>query len=1022
MQAVNENGHGSEVDQLSTRVRGDAPPQLAEEQAWANDRYVPVGRLGEGGMGVVYRAFDTYLNRAVALKVVRRSKECSDRLMAKLHAMSMHEAQSLARIAHPNVVAVYDVGGREDDFFMAMELVEGVSLDVWLAERSAHANWRDIAQLMLAAARGLSAAHRRGLVHRDIKPQNLLIGEDGLLRVVDFGLAVEHDSAVVNTLNAGVSALSRSNQPDATDERNSIDVCGTPIYMSPEQHLGAPVDQRADQFCLCATFYEAFTGVQPFVGDSVDDLADAKRDGVISRGPATGTPMPGMLGMAGRSSMPNWLRRILVRGMAWHPEDRHADLDVLIATIERGLSRGRRTLAVMAGVCIVAALVVPTYAAVSRDDCRHGDDQMAQIWSPARHRAISAALVASVDDMDAHTVGRVLSRMDDFAETWRAGYRSTCERGLDEVISARESDTRTECLSEGRSRFDALATLLTQANANIATNALKAVGDLPDPEDCNERSAAELSTGMFPDASTAAAISALQGAVARVRALDNTGEYEKALEEIVALTKAATKIDHPPFTAELWLLRGTIERSAERADAASKSFFHAVQAALRGRRWDVAAEAATARVYVVGYLQARLVGIDELIRDARSYVRRAGSPPRLRGLQLASEAAVRAVQGRNAETYELMREAHAIAEAGDPFDPGNIMMVQDLGAITMSRNELDEAERLFNIAVERQEQAFGRGHPNTARTLANLGTLYLRRGRPHVALDYYRRGQQMIEAYLGAGSPRANLTYQGQVWALNALGRYAEALELLQARELVAVGHPDSVLGTADIPLSMVLLYAQLGDEDAARRKWSRVRKAIERFGEQRPAVLARLPYVNANLDALFGDYTAARELYRPQPWPSDDAPEPAVVLALVDHNGMAAEVLLASGQFEAAQQIASETLVHASALLGPDNLNHWQILATRAEALVRLQRYGEALADLERAELLVREYVGHQSHLLVRIYELRGELEATRGHTAAAARAYRRALELFDPEQADPDKGRELRQRLRAQARMHSP
>src|SRR5579862_4327593 len=215
-------------------------------------RYVILERLGQGGMGVVYRAYDPELDRRIALKLVRADSRHHLALRQRL----VREAQAMARVSHANVLTVYDAGTVGDEVFIAMELVDGVTLGRWLrAERRA---WRDVIDRFVGAGRGLAAAHAAGLVHRDFKPDNVLVAASGAVRVTDFGLARAARESDPDAAPSPSASPSRLTQTGA--------VLGTPAYMAPEQVRGEAVDARADQFSFCVALYEALWGETPFSG------------------------------------------------------------------------------------------------------------------------------------------------------------------------------------------------------------------------------------------------------------------------------------------------------------------------------------------------------------------------------------------------------------------------------------------------------------------------------------------------------------------------------------------------------------------------------------------------------------------------------------------------------------------------------------------------------------------------------------------------------------------------------------
>jgi serine/threonine protein kinase len=278
-------------------------------------RYEIVKTLGQGGMGIVYLAYDPTLDRPVALKLLRPE-------LRGAQARLLREGQSVARLAHPNVVRVFDVGTDHDDLFIAMEYVDGATLGRWL--RAERRQPRAIFELFAAAGRGLAAAHAAGLVHRDFKPDNVLVGRDGRVVVTDFGLArLDADEALAADADPDAARAPAKPWLTVTLTRTGS-LMGTPAYMSPEQLRGEVADARSDQFGFCVAHWEALFGQRPFAlpeRASLDEVRDAVDLGVV----APATPTPKALGPA---------ERALRRGLSLDPADRFPDMDALLAALE----------------------------------------------------------------------------------------------------------------------------------------------------------------------------------------------------------------------------------------------------------------------------------------------------------------------------------------------------------------------------------------------------------------------------------------------------------------------------------------------------------------------------------------------------------------------------------------------------------------------------------------------------------------------------------------------------------------
>lgn len=308
-----------------------AGPEAPTEEGEPAHRYEVLAPIGAGGMGVIYAARDRMLHRTVALKMLQ-SGGAGEVSEARMRERLLREARAMARLSHPNVLAVYEVGELEGQVFLAMERVEGETLTAWL--RQGRRSWREVVEVFLDAARGLSAAHSAGLIHRDFKPDNVLVGADGRVRVTDFGLA----SALAPIAGEGAEGGSR-----AAGSLSVTALAGSPPYMAPEQLRGETVDARADVFGYCVSLYEALYGERPFRGESLAELEGEVRRGEV-HAPRRGNHVPG------------WLRRVVLRGLRHEPEQRFQSMEAVILALEGGRGRVRRR--VVGGVAVLAALVV----------------------------------------------------------------------------------------------------------------------------------------------------------------------------------------------------------------------------------------------------------------------------------------------------------------------------------------------------------------------------------------------------------------------------------------------------------------------------------------------------------------------------------------------------------------------------------------------------------------------------------------------------------------------------------------
>ena len=395
--------------------------------------------LGRGGMGVVWAAFDPDLERAVALKLLRTEAADSSAMRTRL----LREARAMAKLRHPNVVTVFDVGTDKGRDFIAMELVDGGTLDDWLQTKPPR---EVVVDALLAAGRGLAAAHAKGLVHRDFKPHNVLRGSDGHVYVTDFGLArgqIEDGPEIVT---------SSDNLLDSPLTQTGV-LVGTPAYMAPEQFAGAVPDPKSDQFAFCVTMWQALTGERPFRGSSVEELAASARAGTATLA----------------ADLPAALRSVLTRGLSPSPADRWPDMPALLAALtdaladERGprqhwaraLQQTEQALAdrrprrrwfvpaLVAGLLAttgVGAFTVISLRGGSSDPCdTPADEAFAKVWNADARRSLESRGFAAAGATEL---------MGEIRRAWTASYTAACE-----APRTAETEERVRCLLDSRDEF-----------------------------------------------------------------------------------------------------------------------------------------------------------------------------------------------------------------------------------------------------------------------------------------------------------------------------------------------------------------------------------------------------------------------------------------------------------------------------------------------------------------------------------------------------------------------------------------
>jgi tetratricopeptide (TPR) repeat protein/predicted Ser/Thr protein kinase len=520
-------------------------------------RYVIVSTAGQGGMSVVYLAFDPELDRKVAVKLMRIGS-----LGTQGKQRLQREAQALARLSHPNVVPVYDVGTVRDQAFVAMEYVEGQTLKRWLKQPR---RWREVLAVMVDAGRGLAAAHAAGLVHRDFKPDNVLIGNDGRVRVLDFGLArpvedldgsnpserTPDERPPAGSPSSGSGESARVGQVTRADQ-----VIGTPAYMAPEQVANGATDERADQFSFCVTLYEALYKQKPF--DHTETLsADALM--TIAEKRSTG-PVRHLAKAPSTPGVPGWIYKVVMRGLAVDPIHRFPSMDELLRELLADPGAARRkwviggVTALMLGAGVFGAVSSRRHQAAL---CRGGEERMAAVWSDAARTEVKkgfAEIGAPYADAAAQAVTRAL---DAYATAWTHMHQDACEatrvRGeqSEEVL-----DLRMACLSDRLKEVSALAELMRRPDAETVQEASRATQQLTPVAECADVSALKAPVPRPRDPQQRAKVDALQKRLAGVQAQYAVGKNEEAARLGDALLKDAQAVGFQPLIADVHLWRG----------------------------------------------------------------------------------------------------------------------------------------------------------------------------------------------------------------------------------------------------------------------------------------------------------------------------------------------------------------------------------------------------------------------------------------------------------------------------------
>jgi eukaryotic-like serine/threonine-protein kinase len=738
-------------------------------------RFVVIGLVGRGGMGEVYGAYDPELDRKVAVKLLR-IKPGNGVTLSEGRQRTLREAQAIARLSHPNVVVVYDVGTFEDKVFIAMEFVEGHTLTYWL--ESQRRTWQEILKVFVAAGRGLAAAHDKGLVHRDFKPDNVMVGSDNQVRVMDFGLArqasdkppprtppepipltiavalpeSERETVLVPIEGPGGEAMRGSGALSGAFDMHLTRtgaMMGTPTYMAPEQFRGLATDARTDQFSFCISLYDALYGERPFAGDGINALATNVIRGDVRNAPAN-------------AHVPLWLRKILLRGLRPASTERWPSMEDLIDALGKNPTAKRRNWAIACGATLaVAALAVGVRPLLTenRKVCLGGPEKLTGVWDltapgaaeAPRQAQIHQAFLATGKSYAPDVFATVSAALTGYAQRWAAMYKETCEATqVHGEQSAEVLDLRMSCLQERRDGLRALTDVFSQATGEVVENAVSATNALGTFDRCANVPLLRAVVKPPEDPATRAKVNELRIRVADLKARFDAGRWREAMKEAPGLVAAAQALGYQPLLAETLLLQGNMMVSAGDPAAAETAMVRAFWRADASRHDELRAEAAARLVFVVGYQEGHLVDADRWATAAQSVLERLGGHELLQAWLLNDLGCVYSLQGRKEAMVQLMKEGLALkVKALGPDHPDVGLSEGNLGLALRELGRNDEALIHIDRAIALRERALGAGHPAIATDLSNRGEILNELGHYQEARQSFQSARVVWERELG---------------------------------------------------------------------------------------------------------------------------------------------------------------------------------------------------------------------------------------------------------------------------------
>lgn len=827
-------------------------------------RYLLISELGAGGMGVVYEGFDPDLDRRVAVKLLHLGPgEAATRAARDTEldqAQLMLEAQSLAKLAHPNIVAIYDVGHAHEQIYMAMELVDGVSLSDWL-KRSVRP-WRSIVELFVQVADGLAAAHAAKIVHRDMKPDNVIVGHDGRVRILDFGLAHEgHGSQLWDPDRTGRSLNSAPSATQVDQQRHRV--AGTPSYMAPEQHAGSDTDGRSDQYALCVSLYQALYGNRPFRGHSLGELARAKLSLKLS--PAKY-----------RRRVPRWLHELVLRGLAVDPDKRHPSMAALADQLRDRLSPRRRrsfAVAMVATACVASFSLQVVAGARQREQCSGHNARAATIWNDDADQRLGAAFQSTGVQYADQTHRAVAARLDEYMHSWTEQWRGACKATyLEGTQTPAELRLRNECLEAKLRQVQVVVQRWTQnPDRRTIDDAHAALDRMAPLEDCDDGQSWLNSAALPSDPEARARALDIESDMLEAELAFRVGHYGRATELAQASLEVAEAIDFDKGQTQGHMMLSRLAADTMRADLARRHVARAVDLAEQSGDDRMAARATTEALWIRGYQLAEAARTDELVAHARAHVQRVAHDVDLHAGFLRAHAVVLATQHQLPQSVPIFRELIEVLESEYGVGHPRILShYANLGLTLMRVGQFAEAETLLARTSNGEAQLYGADHPGRIKNLVNLATLYMQTRRATQALTLMDEVDRISQSSDTDAAMQKLHSWSSWAMMLESVDRWREAARIWRAafdlhRATSQRDDPRLLISGS----ALMRVYARLGDTQSIDPLIERLRPLIaqagrspEFRGQAIPALLAladverdrgRLQQAQAQLDQLDG-------------------------------------------------------------------------------------------------------------------------------------------------------------------------
>ena len=962
-------------------------------------RYVILRLLGVGGMGEVYEAYDPELARRVAIKVVqtRSGSHVQPDRRQRDRARLVREAKSLARLSHPNIVPIYDVGILDDQsIFVAMEFVAGLSLREKMADGCEH--WREHLDIALQAGLGLAAAHDAGLVHRDVKPENIMVGSDGRVCLLDFGLAKgEQDGRPKPTngseqpdgLRVPAAWAERLNFAERTSANEPVhitrsgSVVGTPGYLAPEQLDGHSGQIASDVFAWSCVVFEVICGQPPFPSQPINARLQAIHHQRLSWPP----------------TVPSWLREIVQKGLRERPSERFANIRWMHRAIAQGLARNRRRrhlrVGAIWGSLALVALVLPfwpSHPAKSRE-CAELERTASAVWNRDISEAVQLAFEGQAIDPASALWQKIDQGLDAWQAVWLESASKLCQAPLagNEALPLATREAGRACLIESQAEVEALIGIWGQPTIEQILSAANAVQSLSDPQRCIDTESLQHRARLPLDAKARQEVLRLRAEITAIKIRVAQADYDQAQHLLQQINLAVRAAHDPELWSEYLEVRAKYQRATSQGKDRALAQEAALLAAIAADRAEPAAFFANERFYTRTYALNQAETGESFLADAAALTQRAQSHPREQMMLSRNRGIWQAMQGRDQAARTEFERALMFAQQGWGATSEQAAFAHDtLGILAENTSDPENSLRHHQHASVLRSALFGRSHPLTLRSQQGVATaledsdrllestvlraqilqICIDTGYSHALCgacwDGLGQSQAKRGDFLSATATKlAEIEWQALAgqrseptapWAESKLsliyerrGQWLSALQLAITGldKLAAEGqfHPFTYLAAHE---QMAWATLRVGLPNRAAYHLAELQRNINDDGESQKIHHFRAMILQAEIDLVSGSNGQARTGF-------------ATAIAWSDHSSLSLEAraqaadglarsLLAVGQFQAAQAAAEQALASIEAIDGILPHVSAPYHTTLAQSLIGQKNWDEALVQLDLA------------------------------------------------------------------------